>query len=370
MLRLQTWIAALACALAAATAQAQIRIGQTAGFTGQVAAGVKETTAGAKLYFDAVNARGGIGGERVELVSLDDNFDTKLAAQNAQTLASDPKVVALFLSRGTPQTQAMLPVIEKAQIALVAPSTGAMVLHSPVLPLVFNVRASYQREAARAVEHLFGIAVTRIAVLHPNDSFGNDAVIGATAGFAKNSAKPVFVGQFDQKATDFGALAAKLKPIDPQAVLFIGSAQSVADGTRILRAAGLRAQIVTLSNNASSGFIALLGANARGTVISQVFPNERSIASLLIKEILDSAKAAHVDAVSPAFVEGYAGAKVLVEGLRRAGRHPTRAAVITALESISNYDLGGMKLSYSNTDHTGLDFVDLSIVDAQGILRR
>ena len=55
--------------------QAQILVGQTAGFTGPVGAGVKETTDGARLYIDATNAKGGVNGQKIELVSLDDKFD-------------------------------------------------------------------------------------------------------------------------------------------------------------------------------------------------------------------------------------------------------------------------------------------------------
>ncbi len=67
-------------------AWAEIKIGQTAGRIGAVAASVGEATQGAKLYFDAVNARGGIGGQPIQLVSLDDKFDPKLAAENAKQL--------------------------------------------------------------------------------------------------------------------------------------------------------------------------------------------------------------------------------------------------------------------------------------------
>jgi len=69
-------------------------------------------------------------------------------------------------------------------------------------------------------------------------------------------------------------------------------------------------------------------------------------------------------------MEGYAAAKVLVEGLRRAGPNPTPVALRNALESIRDFDMGGLKLSYSPSSHTGLDFADLSIVDANGRFRR
>ena len=76
------WVAAASCALAWGAASAQIRIGQTAGFSGAAAAGVKETTEGAKLYLDAVNKAGGIGNQQIELISLDDKFEPPLAADD------------------------------------------------------------------------------------------------------------------------------------------------------------------------------------------------------------------------------------------------------------------------------------------------
>ena len=78
--------------------QAQIRIGQTAGLTGAVAGLVTEASDGARLYFDSVNARGGIGGQKLEMVSLDDPFEPKLAAENARTLIGQG-VTALFVTR-------------------------------------------------------------------------------------------------------------------------------------------------------------------------------------------------------------------------------------------------------------------------------
>jgi len=352
-----------------ATAWAQIKVGQTAGFTGAVAGSVKEATEGAKLYFDVVNARGGVNGAQIELVSLDDKFDPKLAAANAKQLI-DGGVICLFLNRGTPHTQAIMPLLAEHRVALVAPSTGAMVLHKPVNPYVFNVRSSYQREAERAIQHLSLIGLTRIAVLQVDDSFGADAVIGANAGFAATGKKAVILEKFDRSKPDFAAIAPRVAKTEPQAVLFVGSGQVVADGVAALRAAGSRAQLVTLSNNASGGFIKQLGENAHGTIVTQVFPYERSLASPIIKEAQALATAKGLSGVSPAMMEGFAAAKVLVEGLKRAGAKPTRERLIAALNSIQKLDLGGMELSYSATDHTGLDFVDLSIIGSDGRFRR
>lgn len=356
--------------LSGGAAQAQILIGQTAGFSGPVASGVKETTDGARLYIDFVNARGGVHGQKIELISLDDKFDPKLAAENARQLIVDKQVLAIFLNRGTPHTEAINPLLEQHGVPLVGPSTGAMVLHKPVKKYIFNVRATYQRESEKAVEHLLTMGVKRIAVVHTDDSFGQDGLQGAARGLSKASLQPVAVLKTDRSKPDFSVLAAPLTKAQTQAIIWVGSGTHVVDGIKALRAAGPVPQVVTLSNNASSGFVKALGTNARGVIVTQVFPSERSIAYPMVKEAqgLISAKAGA--ALSPAMLEGFAAAKVLVEGLQRAGKNPSREKLRAALEGLKNFNLGGLEVGYGPDDHTGLDFVDLSIVGADGRFMR
>ena len=365
-----TLCAVLLGSLLAAGAHAQLRIGQPSGFTGSVAAGVKENTEGAKLYLDAVNQRGGVHGQPVELISVDDKFDPAKTVEVARELITQQHVLALFLNRGTPHAQALLPLLAQYHVPLVAPSTGAMALHEPVQPWVFNVRATYQREAIKAIGHLVSVGITRIAVLQTDDSFGADGAAGADKGFAAASLKPVLLQKFPRDKADFAALAAQVVQSEAQAVLYLGSSGTVASGVKALRAAGSSAQVVTLSNNASEGFIKLLGENARGVIVTQVFPNERAMTYRLIKEAQELAKAKGLPGISPAMMEGFAAAKVLVEGLRRAGPKPTPAGLRDALESLQKFDLGGLEVSYSPEDHTGLDFADLSIIDIDGKFRR
>lgn len=351
-------------------AQAQILIGQTAGFTGPVASGVKETTEGAKLYIDSVNARGGVNGQKIELISVDDKFDPKLAAENAKSLIVDKQVLALFLNRGTPHTEAINPLLEQYGVPLIAPSTGAMVFHQPVKKWIFNVRATYQRESEKAVEHLLTMGVRRIAVVHTDDSFGQDGLQGALRGLTKAKLQPVAVLKTDRSKPDFSVLASPLAKAQTQAIIWVGSGTHVVDGIKALRAAGPVPQVVTLSNNASSGFVKALGTNARGVIVSQVFPSERSIAYPMVKEAMALAHAKAGGTLSPAMLEGFAAAKVLVEGLQRAGKNPTREKLRAALEGIKSFNLGGLEIGYGPDDHTGLDFVDLSIVGADGRFMR
>ena len=350
--------------------QAQILIGQTVGVTGPVAATVKEAVEGAMLYIDSINAKGGIRGEKIELITLDDKFDPKLAAANASALILEKKVVALFMNRGTPHAEAIMPLLAEYEIALVAPATGAMVLHKPVNKYIFNVRSSYQREAEKAIAHLHTLGINRIAVVHVEDSFGKDAFEGAAKGFEKAKIQPLLVLKADRNKPDYGMIVPGIVKANAQAVLWIGSGTAVADGIKALRAAGSAAQIVTLSNNASAGFIKSLGTASRGIIVTQVFPYEKSYAYGIVKEAIELAKAKGNTEISPAVLEGFSGAKVLVEALRRASPNPTRQKVLLALESLRKFDIGGLEINYGPDDHTGLDFADLSIIGADGKFKR
>jgi ABC-type branched-subunit amino acid transport system substrate-binding protein len=351
------------------TAWAQIKIGQTAGFTGAVAGSVKEATDGAKLYFDAVNAKGGIHGQQLQLISLDDKFDVQTAAANAKKLITEDNVIALFLNRGTPHTQAIMPILAEYRVPLIGPSTGAMVLHKPVHPWLFNVRATYQREAEKTIGHLHTIGVDRVAIVQVDDAFGNDGAVGAVKGLDNSGKKPVAHVKYDRTKPDYSAIIPEVVKENPQAVMFIGSGTAIVNGMKALRAAGSTAQMVTLSNNGSSVFVKELGDVARGVVVSQVYPNERSIGTPVVKEAIELAKKKNVE-LTPVMLEGFISAKVLVEGLRRSGDRPTRASLQKGLESMTLWDAGGLELGYSPSDHTGFDYADLSIIDANGRFRR
>jgi ABC-type branched-subunit amino acid transport system substrate-binding protein len=361
-------IAIIMLATIAGPGQAQILIGQTAGFSGPVAAGVKETADGAKLYLEAVNSKGGINGQKIELISMDDKFEPKLAAENARKLIEEKNVVAMFLTRGTPHTEAILPLLDKYGVPLIGPSTGAMILHKPVKKHVFNVRATYQREAEKAIAHLSSIGITRIGLIHVDDSFGADGLEGAQKGLLAAKLKAVAIEKFDRSKPDFSSIAPLMVKLQAQAVLVIGSGTAVVDGIKAVKAAGSGAQIVTLSNNAAGGFVKQLGAQGRGVIVTQVLPQNFGYG--IVRQAAQLATARGITDLSPAMLEGFASAKVLVEALRRCGPKITRERIQAALEGMHQFDIGGLEINYSPGNHTGMDFADLSIISADGKFMR
>jgi hypothetical protein len=103
-------------------------------------------------------------------------------------------------------------------------------------------------------------------------------------------------------------------------------------------------------------------------MVSQVFPDERVANVPLAREATRLAQKKNMK-LTPAMMEGFAAAKVTVEALRRCAGSCARADLQRALETL-DLDLGGVRLAYSPTDHSGIEFTDLSIIDKNGIFRR
>ena len=352
----------------AALAAPPFRIGNSGPSSGPNSASMLELLDGANLYFDSVNAQGGIKGRRIELLQRDDNFEVPRTVKNVEKLVDEDRVDALLLVRGTPHNEAILPLLDRAGVALIGPSTGAMVLHKPLQKHVFNVRTAYRSEAQKLAGFLALLGKQRIGIIHVQDSFGDDVAQGLVAGLAEHQLAPIGTFKFDRKTVDIEKSVPEVGRLNPDAIVLIGAGQAVAAGVAALRSKGVQAPIATVSNNASTGFIKSLGVHANGVMVSQVFPDERLANVPLAREASRLAQKRNMQ-LTPAMMEGFTAAKVTVEALRRCAGACSRADLHRALESL-DLDLGGVRLAYSATDHSGIEFTDLSIIDKFGMFRR
>jgi ABC-type branched-subunit amino acid transport system substrate-binding protein len=342
-----------------------ILIGQTIGVTGTVAGPVKEMREGANSYLASVNANGGVNGRKIKLITLDDKFDPALAASNAAKLIKNEHVFALFQSRGTPHTQAILPVLEANHVPLIAPSTGASVFHNPVNPLIFNVRAKYQTEIGKAVEYFIFTGVKSIGLLHVDDTFGQDGLAGFNSAMKAHSLPSAVIASFARDNPDYKTTAANVIKAKPAALIIVSSSKNTIEIIKEIRAQGSQMQIMTLSNNSSESFIRELGSARSGIILGQITPPPDLVSTLLGQEFEAASKKMHATA-SYAAMEGFVSAKVLVEGLRRAGSNLTRDRFLHALESIRHEDLGGLMVTYTPQNHTGSEFVEFTMIGKNG----
>lgn len=355
-------------ALHLGAAQAQsgtILLGQTADYSGPQAAAVKETTAAAIAYFNKINAEGGVRGKKIELRTMDDGFDPKRSVENVKKLAEDKALIALFLSRGTANAEALLPVLTEIKVPLLGPVGGSQPMHKPANRYLFNLRTQTQTEAFKAIMQLNAQGLTQLAVVYTDDAFGKDAVQGFDKALAERNLKPVVRTTIPRGSTDVAEAVDKLAAVKPQATVGICIAKACAALLKAMRAKGVSSLFLSLANTSSNSYIKELGDDARGVMVTQVFPYPLSDGTPVGKELNELAARAKFEP-SYATMEGMIAAKVMVEALKRAGANPTPEKVTVALESLRNYDVGGFSVGFGPSDRTGSEYVDLSIISKGG----
>ena len=356
-----------------ALARAQSRaivIGQSAALTGPAAQLGIQFQHGAKLAFDRANARGGVNGRNIEWRTLDDGYEPARCQANTQALLNED-VLALFGYIGTPTSLAALPLATAAKTPFIAPFTGAQALRDPFNRYAFHLRASYYDETARIVNQVTQVGMKRVAVFHQNDSYGQAGLDGVTRALKALQLEAVATGTVERNAVDVAAALARILPSKPEAVVQISAYKSCAAFVRAARKAGYGGQFYNVSFVGTQALADELGPEARGVVVSQVMPYPFAPLSALTNEFLAAASAAPTK-VQPNYssIEGYVAGRVLLEGLRRAGAAITREALIAGLESMQSFDLGGFVVDFGPRKHVGSSFVDLTILDGNGRVRR
>jgi ABC-type branched-subunit amino acid transport system substrate-binding protein len=348
----------------------KIIIGQSAAFTGSPSEEVRQATAGAIVYFDRVNEQGGIFGRKIILESLDDGFEPKRTVENTKKLLGEKNAFALFLYRGTPTTEAILPLIRDAKVPLIAPVTGASLFHEPMSRYLFNVRPKYRDEVRLAVRQLSTMGMQRLAVLASDDSFGADALEGLKSAVKEYKLPEPTVAKYDRTTGVVDGAVTTILAAQPQAVLMFCTPKPCDAFIKQFRKQGGKVPLSTLSNLSSRPFFQGLGDDVRGLGITQAFPNPRNTTIPISKEFQDMLKVKADLSESYPALEGFVSAKVLVEGLRKAGPHPTREGLVAALESLKGFDLGGINLNFSPTSRDGSDFIELTVIGRNGTVVR
>jgi len=340
----------------------EIRIGMANALSGPVKGlgnGVKK---GSEVYFNKVNASGGVDRRKILLLSEDDGYEPTRAATAARKLIEQDKVFALFGFVGTPTSQAAESISSKAGVPFFGPYTGAEFLRSPVKKWVFNVRASYVSEVELQVEHLVkDLGIKRIGIFIQADAYGlagKDAVLKA---LKKRNMELAGEGRYQRNTAEVGGGIAMLKSENPEAVIMVGAYNACAAFVKKAKESGLQPTFLSLSFVGTEDFIKDAGENGEGVYITQVVPSPDDVSVPLVRQYQADMRSAGMRHFDYASLEGYIDAVVFVAALKAAGPNLTRESLISALNRMKT-NIDGLDISFGETDHQGLKQVHLTKV--------
>ncbi|MES2360611.1 MAG: ABC transporter substrate-binding protein [Pseudomonadota bacterium] len=341
-----------------------LRIGTTFDDSGAEKANGNGNFRGASACLNAINKSGGINGAKIELVQADDQFKPDIAKTNALAFQADKSILAMINPLGTRQTASIMESVQ--DMAIVGPNTGTAGLRKTSPPNVFWIRASYDAEVEKLIRTAITLGMTKIGIIYPKDPLGMSVLAAFQKSMADAKLEPVVMATTPGTASIEVEPAAKaIAKAQPQMVIMVlgGIAPLF---LKALRAAGGTSTIYGLSISASPANITAMGENGRGLGFALVVPSPFSTKNELVRRYqIDMAASGWNDYSTPT-LEGYANARVLAEGLRRAGANVNRASLMTALDSITGFNLGGMTVSFGGGNRNGGNFVDVGVVGAGG----
>ncbi len=344
--------------------ESEILIGTSLALGGHAGYLGTQTLRGAMSYLNRINEQGGVHGRKIRVISYDDGYDPPRCVANTQKLIINDRVFSLFCYVGTPTTVKIIPLVEEARIPLIGMFTGANALREPFHRYLINVRASYYQETGAAVNHLIeDLGIKRVAVFYQYDAYGFDGLKGTELALKEYGLTPVGTGTYVRGTLDVEEGLQKIIDSDAEAVVMIGTYDPCAKFIKLAKGRNFDPLFYNVSFVGGDELARKLGRQSEGVLVSQVVPSPEAPESrnLLLgaREYCNLLKRYYPeDKQNFVGLEGYINAKVLVEGLRRAGRDLTRVGFIKALESIHNYSLGiANPLSFSSDDHQGLERV-------------
>ena len=350
----------------------EIVISQIAPLTGVLASTGKQMVVGGQIYFDHINATGGVNGQQIRLEVADDGYKVDETVRLTKEVLANPAVVALFGFAGTANVGKLLTdgVLTQGGAALVAPYTGGEPLRTPFNPWIFHVRAGYGDETEHMVQQVTTLGMKRVAVMYQDDGFGKAGLQGVERALAKRGLALSAAAPYERNTDKVDEAVKTIRASDAQAVIMISVNKPTSAFIQRYREAGGGAQLYNISVVDPAEIVKLAGLkHAHGLGVSQVVPYPFMPAMPVVREYQRLLKQyAPNELVNYTSFEQFLGAKVLVEGLRRAGPKPTRAGVIKALESMGNFDLGGTVVRYAPDNRIGSRYVEVTVIGGNGKL--
>ena len=320
--------AALAAALAlgfADTSNAQIKIGVIQPLTGAAAASGNYVISGAKIAVEEINAKGGVLGQKIEIVVEDNKSNPTEAAAAAEKLIVRDKVPVIMGAWGSSFTLAVMPKLMEYKGPMLVETSSSGKITTSGNPYVFRISPPSSVEADAFAPKVGSLGIKKVDFLVVNNDWGR----GAAEDFGKMfKSKGIQVGlseTMDQAAQDISAQLNKIKNSDADTLIITTAVEQLTNVFKQAAALGLKRRIITTGGSQNPDqLIEQAGAAANGTMHLATFAPwapESTPFPDLTRTFLDAwKKAGHQFAGSTESYRGYDGIRTIAAAIEKAGK--------------------------------------------------
>ncbi len=337
-------------------------VGQSLDLSGLSNVG-KDFSNGARTYFDAVNARGGVQGRKISFVQLDDGGHANDAKANAQKLLRENGVDVMLGATTADALAAVIGVTATAtpRVAVVGAPTGAE--HGAATTgHAFATRASYRDEARALLDTLRMFHNDAIAIVQGD---GPDAAATHSAIRAEAQTRKLRIA-FDGNAAQWQSRDSQTAKIG--AIILSGDALGVAALARHTRKVLPQAWLLAFSTVDYRNLFELAGTAASGIFISQVVPPPGKTIHAFQREHRALMKQFRDEPPSQHTLEGYVAARVLVAAFGLVEGEPTATKIHKALRTVPPLEFGPLRVSTAQPAAGGSTYVDVTAISRKGVL--
>jgi len=345
-----------------------ILFGQAAALEGPSSALGQRMRQGIVAAFTEINAKGGVHGRKLQLISRDDVYDPDRSVAQTLRLIEDDKVFALIGAVGTPTAMATIPITSARNVPFIGPFTGAEFLRDLELANVVNIRASYGAEAEAWIKHLTeDRKFTRIGIFYQDDSFGRDGLTGVKRALARRGLELAAEGTFERNTRAVAQAWRMIKRADPEAIVMVGTYGPCAEFIKLAHRSGARPTFVNISFVGANALAKELGPEGEGVIVSQVVPSPWDRSLRLVADY-QAAQTAFDPALTPDFVslEGYLSGRLAAAALEKAGPNPTRASLLRAINDVGRFDISGSTVTVGTRMIDAPPKVYLTVIQKDG----
>lgn len=321
-----------------------------------LAAGAMQMKEGADAYFKYVNDSGGVSGRKIEWIVENDSYNPQRTAAVVKELVDRDGVFALVSTLGTVTNLAVLPFLAQRNVPIINPAGGHMLLNKPKDKNVFGILPLSSEIGESMADFVVAkLGAKHVAIFFQNDQFGKDQRDGAVAYLEKHGLRPAAEASYVPSDVDVSAQVVALKQADPDAVILGVIPKHGALFMKEAERLGWKPKVVGHNTMADPVVIDLAGADALEGVYVNLMTAVAGMDKPAVKQANDIL-ARYYPRTKPGYYPylGMAGAIIFVEAARRAGKDLTRATLISALESLGNFEPGVVPpINWSASYHGG-----------------